>query len=134
MKQDIQYIIRQGETEAAEFKSSFSDDVIIALGAFANTKGGTVYIGISDSGKIIGLELGKETLAQWINEIKNKTAPVIIPDAEIIDEEGKTMVLLTVQEYPVKPVSVRGKYYKKDQKRQSSACRVGGGQYAFTVA
>ena len=113
MKQDIQYIIRQGETEAAEFKSSFSDDVIIALGAFANTKGGTVYIGISDSGKIIGLELGKETLAQWINEIKNKTAPMIIPDAEIIDEEGKTMVLLTVQEYPVKPVSVRGKYYKR---------------------
>jgi len=48
-----------------------------------------------------------------LNEIKNKTAPVIIPDAEVIEQQGKLAVALNIQEYPVKPVSVKGKYYKR---------------------
>src|SRR5690606_35392056 len=113
VKSDIQHIITQGENEITEFKTSFGEEVIVSLVAFANAKGGTVYVGVSDSGDIKGISLGKETTAQWINEIKNKTAPVIIPDAEIIEEKNKTVIALKNQEYAVKPVSVRGKYYKR---------------------
>jgi ATP-dependent DNA helicase RecG len=47
------------------------------------------------------------------NEIKSKTSPQIIPDAEIVAFEGKTILALSVPEYPIKPVSVRGKYFKR---------------------
>lgn len=89
MDKQLQHIIQQGENEKVEFKSSFGDDVIISLVAFANTKGGTVYVGVDDSGVIKGVDVNKETLAQWINEVKNKTAPSIIPDAELTEINKK---------------------------------------------
>ncbi|MFT4060942.1 MAG: ATP-binding protein [Edaphocola sp.] len=105
--------INQGESETLEFKTSFGDEVIVSLVAFANTKGGTVCIGVSDEGKIKGVDVGKETVQNWINEIKGKTASAIIPDVEIIEEEDKTIVLFKIQEYPIKPVAVKGKCYKR---------------------
>jgi len=101
------------ESLTVEFKSSFKDDVIETLVAFSNTKGGTVYIGISDTGKAQGVHVEKETVQQWINEIKTKTSPHIIPDAEVLDIENKTVVAFFTIEYPIKPVSTRGKYYKR---------------------
>ena len=108
-------MILKQEDLHTEFKSSFSDKVIVGLVAFANAKGGTVYIGVDDDGTVVGVRLGKETVAQWINEVKSKTEPSIIPDVEIQKEDEKTIVLFCVQEYPVKPVSVKGKYYCRRQ-------------------
>ena len=94
-----------------EFKQSFTDDVIIALVAFANAKGGKVYVGMRDNGTVCGVSLGKEAQQTWLNEIKQKTEPSIIPDIDVIDVDGKQVVVLSVQEYPVKPVSTKGRYY-----------------------
>lgn len=113
MNTDIRHIAAQGESETLEFKTSFSDEVIVSLVAFANTKGGSVYVGIADDGTIKGVDLGKETLQKWLNEIKNKTKPSLIPDVEIIEEQEKTVILLKTQEYPIKPVSIKGKCYKR---------------------
>jgi ATP-dependent DNA helicase RecG len=52
--------------------------------------------------------LGSETIQKWINEIKTKTVPIIIPDVELIDIENKTIIALKIQEYPVKPVLSKG--------------------------
>jgi ATP-dependent DNA helicase RecG len=106
-------IIQAGEDLLSEFKTSFKEDVIETLVAFSNAKGGAVYIGISDKGDISGVSIGKETLQNWINEVKNKTMPQIIPDAEIHTVDGKKIVAFFVTEYPIKPVSTRGRYYKR---------------------
>ena len=55
--------------------------------------------------------IGDETVQQWINEIKTKTQPSLIPDSTIIDRVGGKVVELSVKEFPVKPVSFRGRYY-----------------------
>ena len=101
------------ESSTIEFKASFNEDVIETLVAFANTKGGIVYVGVSDKGKAQGITIGKETIQNWINEIKNKTNPQIIPDAEILIQEDKTILTFFVSEYPIKPVSLRGKCFKR---------------------
>ena len=44
-----------------EFKSSFNDETIKTLVAFANTKGGSIYIGVTNTKRIIGVDLGNET-------------------------------------------------------------------------
>ena len=101
------------ESDEVEFKLLLNNAVIVALVAFSNARGGTVYIGVTDNAKAVGVSLGQETLPQFLNEVKNKTTPSIIPDAEIIDiSAGKKVVVLSVQEYPIKPVSFQGKYYK----------------------
>ncbi len=45
-------MIPKQEDQHTEFKTSFSDEVIIALVAFANAKGGTAYIGVNDDGTV----------------------------------------------------------------------------------
>ncbi len=101
------------ESEIVEFKVTFNAEAIETIVAFSNTKGGTVYIGITDLAEVKGVQLGKETIAQWINEIKSKTVPQLIPDMELIISEGKTIVAIRIGEYPVKPVAIRGRYFKR---------------------
>jgi ATP-dependent DNA helicase RecG len=50
-----------------------------------------------------------------LNEIKNKTQPAIIPSAEVVDYRGKSVIEFFVPEFPVKPVSFKGKYFKRVQ-------------------
>ena len=64
--------IPEKESETIEFKLSFQDEVIQSLVAFSNAKGGIVYVGMNDNGLITGVSVGKETVQQWINEIKTK--------------------------------------------------------------
>ena len=110
---DWQHIFKAGENETVEFKSSFNNEVIETIVAFANAKGGQLFIGLSDEGTVRGVKIQPESIQKWINEIKTKTAPSIIPDAEIIEINEKTIVVLSINEYPIKPVSFKGRYYKR---------------------
>jgi ATP-dependent DNA helicase RecG len=112
-KSHILMLIRQGESVNLEFKSSFDRNSIETLVAFANTQGGQVLVGVTDAAEICGASLGKETLNEWLGQIKSATSPSIIPDIEAFDVSGKTVVRIHVAEYPVKPINTRGRYYKR---------------------
>jgi len=102
------------EGQYIEFKSNFNDEVIETLSAFANTKGGKVLVVVSNNGEPVkNFKIGKETLQQWINEIKNKTQPSIIPDIEVVTYKNAEIVEIKVSEFPVKPVACRGRYFKR---------------------
>ena len=110
---ELSNIIKLGENEQVEFKSSFNDETIESLVAFANTKGGTVIIGVNDDGIITGVNVGKETIPKWINEIKQKTQPAIIPDIEVVAIKEYNTIVIKVSEFPVKPLSFKGRYFKR---------------------
>ena len=110
---ELSNIIKLGENEQVEFKSSFNDETIESLVAFANTKGGTVIIGVNDDGIITGVTVGKETIPKWINEIKQKTQPAIIPDIEVVAIKEYNTIVIKVSEFPVKPLSFKGRYFKR---------------------
>lgn len=105
--------IRQGEGAAIDFKSSFQKEVIETLTAFANTQGGTVLMGVGDAGQIVGVTVQAETVQAWINQCKQITSPRVIPDIELVQIEGKTVALLSIGEYPIKPVACKGRYFKR---------------------
>ena len=109
----IQDWIVDGESQTQEFKSSFDKACIETLVAFANAKGGRVLVGISDKGIIQGTTVGKESLNEWLVQIKAATSPSIIPDLDLHPIDGKTIVVIRVAEFPVKPVSTKGRYYKR---------------------
>jgi ATP-dependent DNA helicase RecG len=105
--------IRQGEGATIEFKSSFQKEVIETLTAFANTQGGTVLMGVGDAGQIVGVTVQAETVQGWINQCKQITSPRVIPDIELVQIEGKTVALVSIGEYPIKPVACKGRYFKR---------------------
>jgi len=47
------------ESAKVEFKSTFNEEAIESLVAFSNAKGGTVYVGVSDKGKVQGVTVGE---------------------------------------------------------------------------
>jgi ATP-dependent DNA helicase RecG len=102
------------ETEYIEFKLRFNDEVIESLTAFANTKGGKVLVGVKDNGAPVkNFTIGRETVQECLNEIKNKTEPTIIPDVNIVNYQGSEVIEFSIPEFPVKPVACRGRYFKR---------------------
>ena len=110
---DIQQQIAAGENEKVEFKQGFNNEVIETVVAFANTSGGSLFIGVSDAGKITGTSTAKETLQNWTKEIKNKTSPAQVVDIAEYEIDGKVIYQIRVNEFPVKPVSFKGRYFKR---------------------
>ena len=90
----IEQIIAAGESETVEFKTSFNAKVIETLVAFANFEGGKVFIGVSDNGNITGVSISSESIQSWLNEIKSKTEPSIIPEFKKYEIDGKSIVII----------------------------------------
>ncbi len=111
--QEIKSLLKTSESDILEYKKNFSRKVIESAVAFANTRGGTILIGVSDLGKPIGVTLGKESLNEWANELSSKTEPTIIPEIKVEEMEGKTIVAIQVAEYPIKPISTSGRCYRR---------------------
>jgi len=58
---NLQDLIKTGESDTVEFKEKFDERTIESAVAFANTKGGMIFIGVSDKNNIKGIKIGKET-------------------------------------------------------------------------
>ena len=113
MNRNLLDLISSGEGLTVEFKSSFDKEAIETLCAFANTTGGSILLGVDNRGIVKGVELGRETLQNWNNQIKQSCSPSILPESEVVVHNNKQIVILSVAEYPVKPVSCKGRYYKR---------------------
>jgi len=110
---DLIKLIKSGESETLELKASFDKEILETSGAFANTKGGVILIGISDRGEIKGIQIGKETLRDWANQISQSTEPRVIPEIEIGTIDGKNLAVIWIKEFPIKPVSVKGRCFRR---------------------
>ena len=109
MKQ-VADIIQCGESETVEFKSSFGKDVIETSVAFANTRGGTILIGISKDGDVVGQSFGKEALRDYVNRVAVATEPSVIPDVERVPMPNGEVLVMSVSEFPLKPVEIGRAY------------------------
>ncbi len=103
------------ESERIEFKNSTSEwkEIVETVCAFANTEGGRIYIGISPSGKITGINIGKDTIEDITNKIINNTDPKIYPKISIQKINGKDVIVIEVKESSDKLVLAFGRPYKR---------------------
>jgi ATP-dependent DNA helicase RecG len=101
------------ESDKVEFKESFDRDAAVTASAFSNTMGGTIFIGIDDRGNVVGTLIGTESFKEWTNTISQSTEPRLIPEIEELSCEGKPVVAIHIKENPLKPVSVKGRCYRR---------------------
>ena len=113
MKTRIEKILNNKESQNLEFKEKFTKEVIETVTSFSNTSGGIIAIGVSNEGKPKGIKADEESIKEWTNQIKQTTQPQLLPEINLIEVENKTLAIINVQEYPLKPVSFKGKYYKR---------------------
>ena len=106
-------LIKKGEDIGVEFKASFDKEVLETSVAFANTRGGVILIGVSDKGEIKGIQVGKETLKDWANQISQVSEPRIIPEIEIEEINRRKIAVIRIKEFPIKPVSLKGRCLRR---------------------
>ncbi|MBC8248883.1 MAG: ATP-binding protein [Anaerolineales bacterium] len=104
-------LLVEGESGTVEFKETLDREVLETVAAFANTRGGTLLIGVQDDGTVRGITLGKETLREWANHIAQAT--YLHPHIGSLSYEGKTIATVEVPEGSLKPVPCRGRYLKR---------------------
>lgn len=87
------------ESNNVELKSVYTADIKKEVIAFANTKGGIIYIGIADNGSIAGLEYPDEVMLQAGNAIRDAIKPdvTLFVDYTIETIESKKVVKISVQ-------------------------------------
>jgi predicted HTH transcriptional regulator len=71
----VKLLIRQGEGLTIEFKEKYTSRIDEDIVAFANTKGGTLLIGVRDDGAISGERLTND-LKGRINSYQETVSPV----------------------------------------------------------
>ena len=99
------------ETENTEFKSQFTDDLYKEVIAFANTDGGIVYVGVDNSGNVIGLTDADMEYTRITNGIRDAIMPDVTMFVQYAIQENN-VVRITVGEGSNKPYYLKGKGLK----------------------
>lgn len=105
------------ENEYQEFKEGLGqlDKGLKSITSMLNKHGqATVYFGVDDNGEICGLTLGKNTLMDIRNRIRDKIEPRIYADIqEQISDNGKIYIKVTAKGSDI-PYSFDGRYYLRN--------------------
>lgn len=99
------------EGKNIEFKRQYTDDIKYAVLAFANTEGGTLYIGINDDGSVEGVENPDAVMLQVMNMIRDTIRPDITVAVDCSTElmENKQVVVLIIQRGVARPYYLANK-------------------------
>lgn len=91
--------MRFRETEIVELKSIVMDDIKKEIIAFANCEGGTVYVGVADDGKVLGVENADECALQISNMVRDAVKPdvTMFIHYETLECDGKAVVAVNIQ-------------------------------------
>jgi ATP-dependent DNA helicase RecG len=114
-KEELKKLIDQSEGHDLELKASTSlkQEIGQTISAFANTSGGVILIGVAPDGKIVGVDIGKKTLEDLANWIKENTDPRIYPQILTHKVDDKNIIEITVKESDEKPVFSMGHAYQR---------------------
>lgn len=96
------------EDQNIEYKGYWRDEYLKWICGFANAQGGTVYIGVDDSGKPVGVKNIKKLLDDIPNKIQSELG--IIVDVNKIIKNGVACIEIKVGPSSY-PVNYHGEYH-----------------------
>lgn len=102
------------ESDTIELKSELIPDICKEVVAFANSRGGTIYIGVQDDGTVIGVPDADATLLRLNNMVQDSIKPdvTMFVRYEIQQVDGKTVIAATVQKGTDRPYYLASKGLK----------------------
>lgn len=96
------------ETQHIEFKESWRDEYLKYVSGFANAQGGSILIGINDSGDVTGINNAGKLLEELPNKINDTTG--VIADVNLIHQDDKEFIKIDISP-SIAPVTYKGKIY-----------------------
>lgn len=113
----MERIIPTNESLTVEFKSDLKkypdSDIFDAVVAFANTEGGSLFLGVEDDGEITGVHESHKNPITLSAYIANNTVPPVSIRAEIIDEAKPVLQICVPKSYSGIVATVSGKILRR---------------------
>ena len=113
----MERIIPTQETLTVEFKSDLKkypdSEIFDVVVAFANTEGGTLYLGVEDDGQITGVHESHKNPITLSAFIANNTIPPVSIRAEIIEEDQPVLQITVPKSYNGLTATVSGKILRR---------------------
>ncbi len=110
-----------------EFKELYSKTILREVVAFANTDGGTIYVGVRDDGSVVGIDEPDETILKITNIIRDGILPEVVPfvQAELVTMEEKTVIKISIAVGSERPYYIRERGLTPEGVfvRRGSACQ-----------
>lgn len=102
------------ESDTIELKSELIPDICREVIAFANSHGGTIYIGVQDDGSVIGIDNADETLLRLNNMVRDSIKPDVTMFVRYAVQqiEGKAVLSVAVQKGTDRPYYLASKGLK----------------------
>ena len=99
------------ESETVELKSVVVDDIKKEIVAFANSDGGTLYIGVRDDGEVVGVDDPDGTALQVSNMVRDSIKPDVTMFLHYmtVEEAGKKIIEISVQRGTDRPYYIARK-------------------------
>lgn len=87
------------EDQSTEFKETYVDDIKKTVVAFANTDGGTIFVGVDDSGRVVGVDDVDKTILRAQNALRDAIKPDVTMHVSCSarEVENKTIIVVEVQ-------------------------------------
>ena len=108
-REDISNLIAQGEGATLEFKRSLSKELGREVCAFANARGGTILIGVSDTGEIVGVS-DQNRLKSRVQSIARSADPTMVVEIE----SGGEVLVVVVPPQKRRPYSFGGRFFMRE--------------------
>jgi ATP-dependent DNA helicase RecG len=99
--------LAQGEGDTIEFKPAFNDEARETICAFSNTRGGQLWIGVTNDRQVVGTSVGAETPRDWAHRIAEGMG--VHPEIFTLEIDGAALVYIGVPEAALKPVWYKGR-------------------------
>jgi len=96
------------ESQNIEYKLKWQDDYLKWICGFANSNGGSVFIGVNDDGDVSGISNHKRLMEEIPNKTRNLMGVTVT--INLRKENNKFYLQIITPAYSV-PVSLRGRYY-----------------------
>lgn len=112
--------------ESMEHRGGRLYSIVADVCAFANTNGGTIYIGISPNKKkpAVGIDNPQEKISTLQNEINNLITPTLKVDIDTNETQNKTILRVQVPFGEERPYAVENyKIYVRDDSETTQAIR-----------
>ena len=109
-EKELKTLLTSGETETLEFKERLNESFYESISAFANTRGGTILLGVDKDGSTTGVDSSSRFLEDLTNRIVDRLS--VYPQIEVIDIEQKRVLAVKVARTGF-PVSYKGHYFER---------------------
>jgi len=96
------------ESQNIEYKTNWRDEYPKWICGFANTNGGSIFIGKDDAGNVVGLTDAKKLLEDIPNKVRDTLG--ILADVNLHTTSQGDFIEIIVEGYPY-PVNYKGQYH-----------------------